>query len=101
MRRVVITGIGLLTSICNNVNDSWKNLIACKSGIKKINKFQIDDLPCKIAGFINDDSKEEIFYDLSKNFESKELKRNDKFIIYGLAAAEEAIKDADLVNLSD
>ena len=53
MRRVVVTGIGLLTSIGNNVETSWDNLIKCKSGIKKIKHFNVDDLPAKIAGFIN------------------------------------------------
>ena len=47
MRRVVVTGVGLLTSIGNNVNSSWENLLNCKSGIKKIKQFDVSDLPAK------------------------------------------------------
>ena len=55
MRRVVVTGIGLLTSIGNNCKTSWDNLLNSKSGIKKIDHFDVADLPSKIAGFIDND----------------------------------------------
>ena len=101
MRRVVITGLGLLTSIGNNVTDSWKNLIDCKSGIKKISDFDVEDLPCKIAGYINHKDNEKIFFDLLNFFEKKEIKRNDRFILYGLIAAKEAIQDSGIENLNE
>ena len=53
MRRVVVTGMGLLTSIGNNKEISWHNLINKKSGIKKINQFDVSNLPAKVAGYIN------------------------------------------------
>ena len=53
MRRVVVTGMGLLTSIGNDKETSWNNLLNAKSGIKKINHFNVDDLPAKIAGYLN------------------------------------------------
>ena len=61
MKRVVVTGIGLITSIGNNKEDTWNNLINCKSGIKKINHFNTDDLTCKIAGFISHDKNDTFF----------------------------------------
>ena len=101
MRKVVVTGLGLLTSIGSNVRDSWNNLISCKSGIKKITTFDTNDLPCKIAGFISHDPNDEIFLDLKKIFKSKEIKRNDRFIIYGLVATKEAIEDSGIDNLNE
>ena len=101
MRRVVVTGLGLLTSIGNDVKNTWDNLISCKSGIRKITTFDISDLPCKIAGFINENPNEENSINLQSIFENKELKRNDRFIIYGLAAAKEAIKDSGIDKLKD
>ena len=53
MRRVVVTGMGLLTTLGNNLDISWDNLINCKSGIKQIKHFDVSDLPSKIAGYIN------------------------------------------------
>ena len=59
MRRVVVTGMGLLTSLGNNLDSSWDNLINFKSGIKKIDHFDVSNLPSKIAGFINNDPNDE------------------------------------------
>ena len=80
MRRVVVTGLGLLTSIGTNFKDTWKNLLSCKSGIKKITNFETNDLPCKIAGFISDNPIDDNFIDLLSIFKTKEIKRNDRFI---------------------
>ena len=101
MRRVVITGLGLVTSIGDGVEDTWNNLISLKSGIKKINSFNTEDLPCKIAGFINHDSNEENYLNLEKYFSNREINRNDRFILYGLAAAEQAIKDSGFDNKNE
>ena len=56
MRRVVVTGLGTINPLGNNVETSWNSLISSKSGISKITKFEVDNYPCKIAGSI-DDSK--------------------------------------------
>ena len=101
MKRVVITGLGLLTSIGNDVESSWENLISSKSGIQKIQSFDTDDLPCKIAGFISHKPDDQNFFDTKKYFENKELNRNDRFIIYGLAAADQAIKDSGIDNMNE
>ncbi len=101
MRRVVVTGIGLLTSIGNNKEISWKNLIDTKSGIKIINQFDTTDLPAKIAGYINNNTEEDDYFDKDSILEQRDIKRNDRFIQYGLVAANMAIEDAGLNNLND
>ena len=101
MRRIVITGLGLVTSIGDGVEDTWNNLLSLKSGIKKISSFNTENLPCKIAGFINHDSKEENYFNFEKYFSTKEINRNDRFILYGLAAAEQAIKDSGFDNKNE
>ncbi len=101
MRRVVVTGIGLLTSIGNNKDISWNNLINCKSGIKKVNQFDVSDLPCKIAGFISNDPNDEFYFNNPMQIDARDIKRNDRFIQYGLVASKMAIEDAGLANLSD
>ena len=101
MRRVVVTGMGLLTTLGNNLDTSWDNLINCKSGIKQINHFDVSDLPSKIAGYINNNSEDENYFNKSYFLEPKDLKRNDRFIQYGLLAAKMAIEDAGLINLTE
>ena len=101
MRRVVITGLGLLTSIGNNAETTWGNLIKCQSGIKKINHFDTEGLTCKIAGFISDNNDDPFSYNINQDLESKEIKRNDRFIQYGLVAAKMAIEDAGIQNLEE
>ena len=101
MRRVVVTGMGLLTTLGNNLDKSWNNLINCKSGIKQINHFDVSDLPSKIAGYINNNPEDENYFNKSSFLEPKDLKRNDRFIQYGLLAAKMAIDDAGLINLTE
>jgi len=100
MKRVVVTGLGLLTSIGNNKDQTWNNLINCKSGIKKINHFDTSELTCNIAGFISHNPNDEYYYDRSLNLDPKDIKRNDRFIQYGIAAAKMAIEDSgiDILN---
>ena len=101
MKRVVVTGIGLLTSIGNNKEDTWVNLLDCKSGIKKISHFELDGLSCQIAGFISHNKDEPFYYDRSIHLDVRDIKRNDRFIQYGIAAAKMAIEDSGIGNLSD
>ena len=101
MKRVVVTGMGLLTSIGNDKEATWNNLINLKSGIKKINQFDVSDLPAKIAGYIANDQEDEYYFNKSSFLETRDIKRNDRFIQYGLVAANMAIEDAGLNNLSD
>ena len=101
MRRVVVTGMGLLSSIGNNLETSWENLINSKSGIKQINHFDVSDLPAKIAGYISNNADDENYFNESLSLDTRDLKRNDRFIQYGLLAANMAIKDAGLSNLNE
>ena len=101
MKRVVITGMGLLTSIGNNTINSWKNLINLKSGIKKVKHFDVSELPAKIAGYINNNPEDNDYFNKSASLDLRDIKRNDRFIQYGIVAAQMAINDAGLTNLSE
>ena len=101
MKRIVITGLGLTTSIGDGVKETWNNLLACKSGINKITSFDTSELPCKIAGFISKDPNSKSYINLQKYLQNKQILRNDRFIIYGLIAAKIAIKDANIENLNE
>lgn len=101
MKRVVITGIGLLSSIGNDYKKTWSNLLKSKSGIRKIVDFNTDDLACKIGGFISHNENDEFFVDRLKYIENKDIKRNDRFIQYGLIAAKMAIEDSNILNLTE
>jgi len=101
MRRVVVTGIGLLTSIGVGKENIWTNLLNGKSGIKKINNFNTDEFTCKIAGYISNDESNENYFNISPHLDNKEIKRNDRFIQYGIIAAKLAVEDSGIKNLSD
>ena len=101
MRRVVVTGLGLLTTLGNDYKNSWNNLISGSSGIKKITQFDVSDLPCKIAGYISNNPDDENYFNRDNLIEIKDIKRNDRFIQYGLAASKMAIEDAFLNDLSE
>ena len=101
MKRVVVTGLGLLTSIGNNKDDTWNNLINCESGIKKISHFDTDGLSCQIAGYISHDVNDRFYYDRLLHLNLKDIKRNDRFIQYGIAAAKMAIEDAGLDEIDE
>ena len=101
MSRVVVTGLGLVSSIGDNVSETWNSLIGGKSGIKKISSFDVSDLPCKIAGYISHNENDEYFVDRSKFLEVREINRNDRFIQYGLIASKMAVEDAGLMSLDD
>jgi 3-oxoacyl-[acyl-carrier-protein] synthase II len=94
LRRVVVTGMGLVTPLGTGVEHAWANILAGKSGARKIDDFKIDDIACQIAcrvplgdyasgGFTADDW-----------MDSKEQRKVDPFILYGMAAAKQAIDQA-------
>ena len=95
MRRVVVTGLGLLTPLGIGVELNWRRLISGSVGINKINDFEVSDLPCKIAGqipSINDDNEGGL--DLDNWIEPREYKRIDRFIAYGIISAVQAVEDS-------
>ncbi len=101
MRRVVVTGIGLLTTLGNDHTSTWKNLLNGSSGIKKVEGFDTSDLPCKIAGQISNDVDSQYYYNKNQYIQQKDIKRNDRFIQYGLVAASMAIEDSGINQLSE
>jgi len=89
-RRIVITGLGMLTPVGNSVEETWKNIVAGKSGIAPITAFDTTDFPVKISGSVKD-------FDATQYIEKKDLKKMDIFIHYGIAAGIQAMEDAGLV----
>jgi len=89
-RRVVVTGLGLVTPLGLNVADSWKNILTGKSSVTKIDHFEAGDLACQICSRVKDFNP--LLY-----FSEKEARKIDTFIQYGIAASKEAIADAGLV----
>lgn len=94
MRRVVVTGIGAITPLGGDIRTSWKRLIEGKSGIKKIEKFNVDDLNCRVAAQIPLIDEDEYGFDPDKYMDSRDRKRVDPFILYGMSAAIQAIEDS-------
>ena len=88
-RRVVVTGLGLVTPVGNTVDESWTNLIAGKSGIANITKFDASAMATKFAGEVKGFSIEEYI-------SAKEARHMDTFIHYGLAASMQAVRDSGL-----
>lgn len=89
-RRVVVTGIGTVNPSANNVQDTYNNLLAGKSAIDTITNFDVSDFTTKFAGQIKN-------FNPTDYLERKEIKRLDIYTIYALVAAQEAVKDALLV----
>ncbi len=88
-RRVVVTGLGVVSPVGIGVQPAWSNLIAGKSGITRITKFDPSNFSSQIAGEVKD-------FDVSQYLPAKEARRMDTFIQYGLAAAIEAVKDSGI-----
>lgn len=104
VRRVVVTGLGMVTPLGNNVDSSWESIINSKSGIKKISLFDTNDLPdsiSKVAGEINVSEEDNNAFNPTLYIEKKDIKKMDRFIWFGIAAAEEAIKDSGWQPTSD
>ena len=87
-RRVVITGLGLLSPVGNNVSDSWKNILSGTSGAKKIDRFDVSKFETQFAATVD--------IDLSDYLDKKEIRRTDPFIQYGLVAADECLLDSSI-----
>ncbi|HRD01471.1 MAG TPA: beta-ketoacyl-ACP synthase II [Candidatus Saccharicenans sp.] len=88
-RRVVITGIGLVTPLGVGIEVNWEALLAGRSGIRTITKFDITDFPVKIAGEVTG-------FDVQQFIDKKEARKMDLFVHYAIAAADLAIKDAGI-----
>ena len=89
-RRVVVTGVGLVTPLGTGVEKSWKNICAGISGVGLISRFDTSDFSVKIAAEVKD-------FEVEAFFEKKAAKHLDLFVQYGLAAAGMAVKDSGVV----
>ena len=88
-RRVVVTGLGCVSPVGNTVDEAWSNILAGKSGIDLISRFDASTFACKIAGEVRN-------FDLESYINAKEARAMDTFIHYGIAAAMQAVVDAGL-----
>jgi 3-oxoacyl-[acyl-carrier-protein] synthase II len=94
MRRVVVTGLGLVTPLACGTEQTWQLLLAGKSGIKRIEKFEVADLACKIAGQVRRGDGSDGTFNADDWMEPKEQRKVDDFIIFAMAAATQALNDA-------
>ena len=93
-RRVVITGMGIVSPVGNTISDAWANLLNGKSGITRITRFDASALASQIAGEVKD-------FDITQYIPVKEARRMDIFIHYGMAAAMQAVKDAGIEDVTN
>ncbi|MEO1044754.1 MAG: beta-ketoacyl-ACP synthase II [Pseudomonadota bacterium] len=100
MRRVVVTGLGLVTPLGGDVETSWQNLIAGRSGAGPITRFDPVDQKCKIACEVKP-ADHDWGFDPDKRVDSKIQRQVDPFIVYGIDAAGQALEDAGLTDMSD
>lgn len=89
-RRVVITGLGVVTPVGNDLETFWKNLVEGKSGIRKIQAFDISNYDCQIAGEVRDFDAKNVF----KN--AKDVRRTDRFVQLAMGAAKMSIQDSGI-----
>ena len=88
-RRVVVTGMGMISPLGNSVAETWRNILAAKSGIAMIDRFDVSEFATRIGGAIKN-------FDIAEYMSAKEAKRFDPFIHYGVAAAEQALTDSGI-----
>lgn len=90
-QRVVVTGLGALTPLGNTVATSWAGILDGRSGVRRIDRFDVSAMASQIAATLND-------FDVAQFIPAKEIKKMEPFIHYGMAAAIEAIEDAGLIS---
>lgn len=88
-RRVVVTGLGIVSPVGNSVEEAWQNILAGKSGIAAVTKFDVSIFPVKFAGEVKN-------FDITQYISAKDARRMDDFIHFGLAAGIQAVRDAGL-----
>jgi 3-oxoacyl-[acyl-carrier-protein] synthase II len=94
MRRVVVTGLGLVTPLGSGVEPVWERLLDGQSGIRGIQNFDVSDLPAKIAGQVPPGESAEGRFNADDYMAPKDQRKIDRFIVYGIAAGHQAVEDA-------
>ncbi|MDI1296774.1 MAG: beta-ketoacyl-ACP synthase II [bacterium] len=100
MRRVVVTGLGMVSPLGGDVETTWKNILASKSGAATITRFDPTDYKCRIACEVKP-ADHEYGFDANLEVDHKVQRQVDLFIVFGIAAASEALKDAGLLNMTE
>ena len=100
MRRVVVTGLGLVTPLGGDVETTWKNLLASESGIATITRFDTEGQKCTIAGEVKP-ADHKWGFDPNKRVDGKIQRQVDPFIVYGIDAAGQALEDAGLTEMDE
>ncbi len=93
MKRVVVTGLGMVSPLASGVEPTWRRLIAGESGAARVESFQVSDLPCQIAAQVPRGDAPDAFRP-DEWMEPKEQRRVDPFIVYAMSAATQALRDA-------
>ncbi|HEY1862631.1 MAG TPA: beta-ketoacyl-ACP synthase II [Roseiarcus sp.] len=93
MRRVVVTGLGMVSPIACGVEATWRRLLASESAVARVENFDVSDLPCKVAAQVPRGGASDAF-NPDDWMDPKEQRRVDDFIIYGMSAATQALHDA-------
>lgn len=94
MRRVVVTGMGAVNSLGCGAEDTWSRLLNAESGIGPLDTFDVSDLPAKIGGLVREGDGSGRTFNADDWVPAKDRRRMDSFIIYGIAAAQQAIEDS-------
>ena len=100
MRRVVVTGLGMVSPLGADVETSWKNILAAKSGAATITRFDASEYACKIACEVKP-ADHEYGFDPNKRVDHKVQRQVDPFIVFGIDAAGQALEDAGLTDMSE
>lgn len=100
MRRVVVTGLGMVSPLGGDVETTWKNILASKSGAATIARFDASDQACRIACEVKP-ADHEYGFDPGKRVDHKVQRQVDPFIVYGIDAAGQALEDAGLTDMSE
>ncbi|MBV8849389.1 MAG: beta-ketoacyl-ACP synthase II, partial [Methylobacteriaceae bacterium] len=94
MRRVVVTGMGMVSPLGCGVETNWRRLVAGENGFARVESFDVSDLPCKIAGVVPRGDGSDGTFHADSWMEPKEQRKVDDFILYAVAAATQALQDA-------
>ena len=97
MRRVVVTGLGLVTPLACGVEETWSRLLAGQSGARPITRFKVDDLPARLACSVPLGDGSDGTFNADQWVDPKEQRRVDDFIVFGLCAAQQAVTDSGYV----
>src|SRR6202044_3363985 len=92
---VVVTGLGMVTPLASGVEATWQRLLAGKSGFRRIEKFEASDISCSVAGQVPRGDGSDGTFNADQWMEPKEQRKVDDFIIFAMAAAKQALDDAD------